>query len=540
MTAVRSLVLCLLILAAGSAMFWAWRQGQPDLVADPPVSRIACLSYAAFRLPGETPLDPAQRVSEARIEVDLRFLASHTGCVRSYSVGQGMDALPRVAQRMGMQVLLGIWIGRNKLLNEKEIALGIATARAYPDTVRAVVVGNEVLLRGEQPEAALAEYISRVRAEVPQPVTYADVWEFWLQHARLAEAASFVTVHILPFWEDSPVPIGHAVDHVLSIYDKVKARFPQQDVVIGETGWPSVGRDRQGAVPSRANAARFVRGVVAAAEQRGIRYNVVEAFDQPWKRQLEGAVGGYWGVFASDGGAKFPLHGPVVEEPRWIWGIGCGASVGLLFLLTCVGRRPRPTWAGCLALGLTGIAAGIALAVQIRTIWLTGRSLFEYGAGACFSGISVLACWLLGWSLARSLSGGPARQIPAVVQLRNGSSAESLLSVTRVVLLFGTAATNLLLAFDSRYRDFPIEWLIAPAGGFALLAMVGQRGAPANDAREEWLLAAVVLASLPAIVVIEGLANQHALVWAALCGLLVLPLGLPWKGGALRRTHEYQ
>ncbi len=540
MTAVRRLVLGLLLLAAGSAVFWTWRQGQPALVADPAVSRIACLSYAAFRLPGETPLDPAQSVSEARIDIDLRSLASHTGCVRTYSVGQGMDALPRVAQRMGMQVLLGIWIGRNKLLNEKEIALGIATARAYPDTVRAVVVGNEVLLRGEQPEAALAEYISRVRAEVPQPVTYADVWEFWLQHARLAEAASFVTVHILPFWEDSPVPIDHAVDHVLSIYDKVKARFPEQDVVIGETGWPSVGRDRHGAVPTRANAARFVRGVVAAAEQRGIRYNVVEAFDQPWKRQLEGAVGGYWGIFASDGSAKFPLHGPVVEEPRWIWGIGCGALVGLLFLLTSVGRRPRPNWAGCLALVSTGIAAGIALAVQIRTIWLSGRSLFEYGAGACFSGISLLACWLLGWSLAHWLSGGSARQIPAVVRLRNGSSAEGLLSVTRVALLFGTAASNLLLAFDSRYRDFPTEWLIAPASGFALLAMVGSLAAPADDAREEWVLAAVILASLPVIVAIEGLANLHALAWAALCVLLVLSLGLPWKAGALRRAHEYQ
>jgi glucan 1,3-beta-glucosidase len=540
MTAVRRLVLGLLLLAAGSAVFWTWRQGQPNLVADPAVSRIACLSYAAFRLPGETPLDPAQIVSEARIETDLRSLASHTGCVRTYSVGQGMDALPRVAQRMGMQVLLGIWIGRNKLLNEKEIALGIATARAYPDTVRAVVVGNEVLLRGEQPEAALAEYISRVRAEVPQPVTYADVWEFWLRHARLAQAASFVTVHILPFWEDSPVPIDHAVGHVLSIYDKVKARFPRQDVVIGETGWPSVGRDRHGAVPSRANAARFVRGVVAAAEQRGIRYNVVEAFDQPWKRQLEGAVGGYWGIFASDGSAKFPLHGPVVEEPRWILGIGCGASVGLLFLLSCVGRRPRPTRAGCLALGLTGIAAGIALAVQIRTIWLTGRTLLEYGAGACFSGISLLACWLLGWSLAHWLSGGPARPIPVVVQLRNGSSAEGLLSVTRIALLFGTAATNLLLAFDSRYRDFPTEWLIAPASGFALLAMVGSRAAAAEDAREEWVLAAVILASLPVIVVIEGLANLHALAWTALCALLVLSLGLPRKGGALRRAHEHQ
>ncbi|MBK7234537.1 MAG: glycoside hydrolase family 17 [Sterolibacteriaceae bacterium] len=540
MTTARRLVLTLLVLAAGSAMLWAWGLGQPRAVGDPAVSRIGCLSYAAFRMPGESPLDPSQTVSEVRLEADLRFLASHTNCVRSYSVGQGMDALPRVAQRLGMQVLLGIWIGRDNRLNEKEIALGIATARAYPDTVRAVMVGNEVLLRGEQPESALAAYILRVRAEVAQPVTYADVWDFWLRHPRLAEAASFVTVHILPFWEDSPVPIEHAVEHVLSIYDKVKARFPQHDVLIGETGWPSVGRDRHGAVPSRENAARFVRGVVSAAEHRGIRYNVVEAFDQPWKRQLEGAVGGYWGIFASDGSAKFPLHGPVIEEPRWVWGIGCAVAVGLLFLLTGTRLDPRIGRAGSLFLFLTGIGAGFALAAQARTMWLTCRSPFEYSVSTCFAVMSLAACWLLALSLSRWLSGGEAARIPAAVRIRDGDTAGGLLAVVRLVLLFGTAATNLLLAFDPRYRDFPIEWLIVPALGFALLAIVGPSKSREDDAREEWLLALVIVAMLPAIMAIERLANLHALAWVALCALLALSVGLPWKGGATPRANQHQ
>lgn len=540
MTRSRRFVLTLLALAAGSAMLWAWGLGQPRAIANTAVSRIGCLSYAAFRLPGETPLDPAQRVSEARLEADLSFLASHTSCIRSYSVGQGMDALPRVAQRLGMQVLLGIWIGRDSGLNEKEIALGIATARAYPDTVRAVTVGNEVLLRGEQPESALAAYILRVRGEVAQPVTYADVWDFWLRHPRLADAASFVTVHILPFWEDSPMPIEDAVEHVMSIYDKVKARFPQHDVLIGETGWPSVGRNRHGAVPSRENAARFVRGVVSAAEQRGIRYNVVEAFDQPWKRQLEGAVGGYWGLFASDGSAKFPLHGPVIEEPRWSWGIGLAAAVGLLFLLAGTRLEPRIGRPAGLALFLTGIGAGLALAAQARTMWLTCRSPFEYGVSTCFAAISLAACWLLGLLLSRWLSGREAAKIPAAARFRDSDIAGGMLGIVRLGLLFGTAATNLLLAFDARYRDFPIEWLIVPATGFALLAIVEPPKSRADDAREEWLLALVIMATLPVVVAIERFANLHALAWVALSALLALSVGLPWKGGAARRPNQHQ
>lgn len=519
----------LLVLVAGLALLWAWRLGQPRALDVSPVSQIQCLSYAAFRLPGETPLDPTNRVTETRLEADLRILAGYTNCVRSYSVGQGMDALPRVAKRLGMQVLQGIWIGRDRRMNEQEIALGIATARAYPETVRAVIVGNEVLLRGEQPESALAEYISRVRAQISQPVSYADVWEFWLRHARLAEAASFVTVHILPFWEDNPVPVEHAVTHVLSIYDRVKAGFPKHQVLIGETGWPSVGRNRQGAIPSRENAARFVRTVVSAAEQRGIRYNLVEAFDQPWKRQLEGAVGGYWGIFASDGGAKFPLDGAVVEEPRWAWAVACAAALGLLFLLVGGSVEPRATWQAGLALLASGIGAGLALAAQVRTMWLTCRSAFEYAVGACFATISLAACWLLALSLSRSLSGREVGRIPAAVRFRDGGSVEGWVALSRLGLLFGAAATNLLLAFDSRYRDFPIEWLIAPAIGFVALAIVGPAKSASDDAREEWLLALVIALTLPAVVAIERPSNLHALAWVGLCALLAISVGLPWS-----------
>ena len=33
------------------------------------------------------------------------------------------------------------------------------------------------------------------------------------------------------------------------------------------------------------------------AKREHFRVNVIEAFDQPWKRALEGTVGGHWGLF---------------------------------------------------------------------------------------------------------------------------------------------------------------------------------------------------------------------------------------------------
>ena len=152
-----------------------------------------------------------------------------------------------------------------------------------PDTIRAVVVGNESLLRGEIAPSELANLIRSVKARISVPVTYADVWEFWLRYPEVHAAVDFVTIHILPYWEDFPVPASEAAAHVESIRQKLKAAFAEKEILIGEVGWPSAGRMRDGALPSPANQARVVQDVLAAAKREHYRVSVIEAFDQPWK-----------------------------------------------------------------------------------------------------------------------------------------------------------------------------------------------------------------------------------------------------------------
>ena len=41
----------------------------------------------------------------------------------------------------------------------------------------------------------------------------------------------------------------------------------------------------------------MIEETLALAQRENFRVNVIEAFDQPWKRQLEGSTGGYWGIF---------------------------------------------------------------------------------------------------------------------------------------------------------------------------------------------------------------------------------------------------
>ena len=180
------------------------------------------------------------------------------------------------------------------------------------------MVGNEVLLRGEMTTADLAANIRSVKSRVTVPVTYADVWEFWLRNREVYEAVDFVTIHILPYWEDIPVRAKFAAGHVDDIRKRMAVAFPDKEILIGETGWPSAGRMREGALPSRTNQARVVSEILDLAKREKFRVNLIEAYDQPWKRQLEGTVGGYWGLIDdAQRAVKYPPGEPISNYPFW-------------------------------------------------------------------------------------------------------------------------------------------------------------------------------------------------------------------------------
>ena len=68
----------------------------------------------------------------------------------------GSIRFPTIAQRHGLKVLLGLWVSSFPDRTQYQIATGVALANRFPDTVRAVIVGNEALLRGDVSAAKLA------------------------------------------------------------------------------------------------------------------------------------------------------------------------------------------------------------------------------------------------------------------------------------------------------------------------------------------------------------------------------------------------
>ena len=302
------LALLFALVAASIGLFW-YGMGRPIAVPPSPLDqgqKLNCLSYAPFH-GSQAPFDQPLRLPDAQIESDLQKLSEVTSCIRTYSAARAQGKITRIAGKHGLKVLQGIWIGRNLADNRREIEGAMRLARRHPGVIEAFIVGNETLLRGELGADRIKTYLEEVKRRSGLPVTYADVWEFWLKAPELAEAADFITIHILPYWEDEPVAATEAVAHVGDVRDKVAKIFAGKDILIGEVGWPSEGRMRDGALPSPANQALVLSGVVEAAKAGNWKVNLIEAFDQPWKRLLEGTVGGYWGMF-DDGARKLKFR----------------------------------------------------------------------------------------------------------------------------------------------------------------------------------------------------------------------------------------
>ena len=130
-------------------------------------------------------------VEPAQIDADLALLSKYTDCVRTYSIENGLDTVPEIAQRHGVKVLQGLWLSSDAEKNRRQIATVIALGKKFPETIRAIIVGNEVLLRGEMSATDLMAIIREVKAQVPEPVSYADVWEYWLRNPRRGQRRRF-------------------------------------------------------------------------------------------------------------------------------------------------------------------------------------------------------------------------------------------------------------------------------------------------------------------------------------------------------------
>ncbi len=445
------------IAACFAFLLW-WLADRPQQVTAEWRQPLASLSFSPYRR-GQSPVTKIYPSAE-QVEQDLRRLVGLTQGVRTYTSSEGaMGILPGLAAKMGLKLTLGAWLGRDAAQNEIELTSLIRSANEHPESVQRVIVGNEVMLRGDLPPDQLIAAIRRVKAAIRQPVSTADVWSFYLKNPEIVAELDYLTIHILPFWEDQPVSLDDLEAHTVHIVELIRKTFPGKPVLIGETGWPSIGRDRGPAAVNQINQARFVREMANIAARHGFDYNIFEAFDTPWQAADENTVGGAWGILDEAREAKFPMIGPVLMVPDWrrraLCALCCGALAAVFF-----GYRIRKF----------GSLLVMALIAQILG-WLLISTVFH-----CLA-VTFLP-WQNIWLVARI-------GLPGLIMLSTLARCRDWLHAARpakdfwqgqvwqIIAAFYAIFWTFLLLFDGRYRDIP-EFDFSVAVG-SILLMVALR-----------------------------------------------------------------
>ncbi len=356
----KSLIGLLLVVAANLSI-WVWFN-RPLEPAEGWAGKITGLSFSPMHR-DENPLR-GRMPTPAEIDADLKFLSDKVIAVRTYGMSDGLELVPELAAKHGLNVTAGAWLSPVEEDNRREIQKLIRIGQSQRNVVR-LMVGNEVLLRADMPVEQLIGYIREVKKQVGNRVSTAEPWRVWLKYPELVKEVDFISIHALPYWEG--VHIDQAVDHVFMMYDELRKAYPDKPIIFSEVGWPSSGPAIGAAVPSLVNQARFLRTFLNEVKKREIVYYIVEAFDQPWKVEIEGPVGPYWGIYNVDREPKFPMIGAVTPRPTWKHWAGIAMILALIpALYFSIFRHKVSTRGKVLFATVTNFAAsGIAWTASI-------------------------------------------------------------------------------------------------------------------------------------------------------------------------------
>ena len=261
--------------------------------------RMYGLCYSAYA-PGQGAGDV---LAPSQVRRRVALIAPHTRWLRSFACTEGHELIPAAAREHGLKTMVGAWISADRERNEREIHGLVTLAKAGLADI--AVVGNEVLLRGELPEAELLGYIERVRAAVPEGVRVGcvDAYYLFLERPALTAACDLLLPNCYPFWEGADIAwAGH---YLRRMHALVQAAGGEKPVVIAETGWPGKGGPVGSALPSAENAMRYFVEVQQWARREGVKLFYFASFDEPWKLAQEGEVGTRWGLWDKDERPKY-------------------------------------------------------------------------------------------------------------------------------------------------------------------------------------------------------------------------------------------
>ncbi|MEM1330889.1 MAG: hypothetical protein AAGG07_10035 [Planctomycetota bacterium] len=287
--------------------------------------------------PGEQ--DPT---SEQILE-DLLLMDPYFDVIRTYAVGDNeRHMLRHIKERgLGLKLVMGVWIrpeseldpernpgraiGDGVEFNNDQVRIAVELCNEYPDIVSALVIGNETQVGWSfHPvnEHTLARRIREIRDQITQPVSTADLWDWWSSPTSdvVAAECDFVGLHAYAMWSNQP--IDGAMQWTRDRIEDVRSFRPDMPIYMCELGW-ATNKHTEG------DQGRLITGTADEANQElfyrswrsyagGVRqpYLWFQAFDEKWKGGPHvNEVEKHWGLFNSDRTPKRALSSGPASEP---------------------------------------------------------------------------------------------------------------------------------------------------------------------------------------------------------------------------------
>lgn len=221
------------------------------------------------------------------------------------------------AKAAGIKIWAGIW-GSDDVKFAKE-------KKALEDTIRAngaswlmgINVGSEALYRKEIQPGKLAQQIYDVKGMVQKslgaskvPVGSADTWTSWVkaENKVVIAACDIILMNGFPYWQGTPINQG-LTKFQEAISNTRRAIGSNKPFMIGETGWPTAGKNFDAAVPTLANLRTYWKAVTCWLMQRDYPFFWFSGFDEPHRETGEyGVVERNFGIAWSGGSPKVEMQ----------------------------------------------------------------------------------------------------------------------------------------------------------------------------------------------------------------------------------------
>jgi exo-beta-1,3-glucanase (GH17 family) len=296
-----------------------------------PALRVAA-ALGSVRFVAYTPTDltivsgQVRAASSQAVRADLEILRRDFDGLVTYSCVDGVEEVPVIASELGYRALiLGIW----DPLSERETANAVRLARAYPELVVGVAVGNETLLAQRHEWATLRAAMQRLRAALPEvAIATSEPFYFYLNRdpPDFLAAQDFLLPSIHPLYESwfAQAENQQTVDFVVQVVERLTA-LSDKPLLVKETGLPS-GPPERGFTPAR-QAEFWVALARQLPDRPGRAVTYFEAFDHPWKVQNAVPEFGFrpeeafWGFYGRDAEPK-----AVLTALRRLWSAHRGAK----------------------------------------------------------------------------------------------------------------------------------------------------------------------------------------------------------------------